>query len=74
MLDICQFTVDITLKSSRLYKSLKNEINLRSGRNQYYQMSDGLYMEHYTKIRILLQNVRTGDLHDIISSTKLDSP
>ena len=47
MLDICQFTVDVTLKSSRLYKRLKNEIHLRSGRNEL-SMSDGLYMEHYT--------------------------
>ena len=37
VLDIYQVTVDVTLKSSRLYKSLKNEIHLRLGRNQYYQ-------------------------------------
>ena len=41
VLDICWFTVDVTLKSSRLYKSLKNEIHLRSGRNQYYQCMMG---------------------------------
>ena len=37
VLDVCRFTVDVTLKSSHLYKSLKNEIHLRSGRNQCYQ-------------------------------------
>ena len=38
-------------------------------------MSDGLYMEHYTKIIILLAQCKNcGDLHYIISSTKLDSP
>ena len=54
VLDIYQFTVDVTLKSSRLYKSLKNEIHLKSGRKSILSMSDGLYMEHFTKIRILL--------------------
>ena len=37
VLDICQFTVDVTLKSSRVYKSFKNETHSRSGRNQYHQ-------------------------------------
>ena len=41
VLEICQFTVDVTLKSSRLYKSLKNHIHLRSVRNQYYQFMMG---------------------------------
>ena len=52
VLDISRFTVDVTLKFSRLYKRMKNDIHLRSGRNQL-SMYDGLYMEHYTKIRIL---------------------
>ena len=37
VLDMCPFTVDVTVKSSCLYNSLENEIHLRSGRNQYYQ-------------------------------------
>ena len=41
VLEICQFTADVTLKSSRLYKRLKNEIHLRSERNQYYQFMMG---------------------------------
>ena len=42
------FTVDVTIKYSRLYNSLENEIHLRSGRNLLL-VSDGLYMEHYAK-------------------------
>ena len=37
VLDISRFTVDVILKSSRLYNRLKNEIHLRSGRNECYQ-------------------------------------
>ena len=37
VLDISRFTVDVILKSSRLYNRLKNEIHLRSGRNERYQ-------------------------------------
>ena len=36
-LDICLFTGDVTVKSSRLYISLENEIHLRSERYQYYR-------------------------------------
>ena len=36
-------------------------------------MSDGLYMEHYTKQECYSNNVRTDDLRHIVSSTKLDS-
>ena len=73
VLDICQFTVDVTLKSSRLYKSLKNEIHLRSRRSQYYQCLMGCTWNTILKYEYSSHNVRTGDLHDIISSTKLDS-
>ena len=37
VLNMCPFTVDVTVKSSCLYNSLENKIHLRSGRNQYYQ-------------------------------------
>ena len=58
VLEICRFTVDATLKSSRLNKNLKDEIHLKSGCNQYLSMSDGLYMEQYTKVRILLKQCK----------------
>ena len=74
VLDICQFTVDVTLKSSRLYKSLKNEIHLRSGRNQYYQCLMGCTWNTILKQEYCSHYVRTGDLHNIISLTNLDSP
>ena len=73
VLDICRFKVDVTLKPSRLYKSLKNEIHLRSGRHQYYQCLMGCTWNTILKKEYCSHNVRTGDLHDIISSTKLDS-
>ena len=74
VLHICQFTVDVTLKYSRLYKSLKNEIHLRSGRNQYSQCLMGCTWNTILRKEYCSHNVRTDDLHDIISSTKLDSP
>ena len=74
VLDICQFTVDVTLKSSRLYISLKNEIHLRSGRNQYDQCLMGCTWSILLKYEYCSYNVRSGSLHEIISSTKLDSP
>ena len=73
VLDICRFTVDVRLKSSRLYKRLKNEIHLRSGRNQYHQCLMGCTWNTILKEEYCSNNVRTGDLHDIVSSTKLDS-
>ena len=73
MLEICRFTVDVTLKSSRLYKSSKNGIHLRSGRNQYDQRLMGCTWNTILTQEYCSHNVRSGDLHDIISSTKLDS-
>ena len=71
VLDICRFMVDVT-EILLLHNSLENEIHLTLGRNQYYRCLMGCTWSTTLRKNIAKKNVRTGDLHYIISSTKLD--